>query len=73
MAKRTIEFEDVTGPFTVKLKGDTEGNFTILMYDNRPVSKPSRLHMDLDDADQVESLGMMLQNMAENLSQEVEK
>lgn len=71
MAKRTIEFEDSTGPFTVKLKGDTQGDLTLLIHDNGSVTRPTKLHIDLESVNQVDSLGMMLQNMAEGMAAEL--
>lgn len=73
MAKRTVEFEDSTGPFTVKLKGDTNGGITLLIHDNGSVTKPTRLHMDLEGPGQVENLGLMLRGMAEELAMELDR
>lgn len=72
MAKRTVEFEDTTGPFKVKLKGDTEGEVTLLIHDNRTVKK-NQLYMDLESSAEVEKLGLMLQNMAEDIAKELDR
>lgn len=73
MAKRTVEFEDKAGPFTVKLKGDTEGGITLLIHDNGSVSRPTKLHMDLGSATEVGGLGNMLLSMAEDLETELNR
>lgn len=73
MAKRTVELEDSTGPFTVKLKGDTEGRIEILIHDNGSVSRPTKLHMDLGSSSEVENLGLMLQHMAEDIAKELNR
>lgn len=71
MAKRTVEFEDSTGPFTVKVKGDTEGQVHLVIYCKSLRDKD--LHIHLDGAGQVEDLGLMLQHMAEDLSKEMDR
>ena len=73
MSKRTVEFEDTTGPFTVKLKGDTHGALSLLIHDNGSVSRPTKLHIDLESAGRVEDLGLMLQAMANELAKELER
>lgn len=71
MAKRTVEYEDTIGPFGVKLKGDTAGEVTLIIYDKGPTSRPSNLHIRLESSGEVEKLGVMLQNMAEDLAREM--
>lgn len=73
MAKRTIEFEDTTGPFTVKLKGDSQGSFTLLIHDNGSVSRPTKLHIDLESSAVVEKLGLLLQSMADDIATELNR
>lgn len=73
MAKRTVEFEDTTGPFKVKLKGNTDGEVTLLVHDTRTVSKPSRLYMDLESSTEVGNLANMLLSMAEDLETEMNR
>lgn len=67
MAKRTVELEDKVGPFGVKLKSDSEGAVSLIIFDNRPVTRASRLHVDVDSLLLVADLGATLLNMVDSL------
>lgn len=73
MAKRTVEYEDTIGPFGVKLKGDTAGEVTLIIYDKGPTSRPSNLHIRLESSGEVGGLGNMLLSMAEDLESELNR
>lgn len=71
MAKRTIEFEDSTGPFTVKVRGDTDRDFQLMIYTKE--LKDRYLNIHLAGAGEIENLGIMLQSMAEDLAKEIDR